>query len=72
MVEKKTFAFAFLAVFVFMTYYIWANNDSYAQTILGDGFQGILFYYASNPLNLLFIFTLIEINKGSVNHIRNL
>lgn len=68
MVDKKTFAYSFVGLFILLTYYLWKNNDIVAQTIANDGIIGIFWYFISNASYVFLLVSLImfntEVNLG--------
>lgn len=69
--EKKTFAIIFVISFIFLTYYLWQNNDNVAQIIIKDGLRGVLWYFLSNA-NYVLILISIMILETNVNYLRRL
>jgi len=61
--DKKTFSYGFLIFFLFVTIYIYMNNDSVASIIAGNGFNGIFWYILTNPAYILIIITIFMLNR---------
>ena len=62
MIDKKTFAYSFVIGFIFLTWYLYSNNDSVASIIANDGFQGIFWYIVSNPAYILLFISIYALN----------
>lgn len=69
--ERRTFAIVFVIAFIFLTYYLWQNNDYIAQVIIMNGLHGVFWYFISNA-NYVLILISIVVLETNVNFFRRL
>jgi len=61
--DKRTFSFIFLGIFIFATWYFYDNNDSIAQIISHNGIEGIFWYFISNFSYILILISIFLLNR---------
>ena len=69
--DKKHFAYIFVAYIIALSFYTYYNNETIVSTISGNGLQGIVYYFFANPAYVLLMATLLILNKDT-NFIRNI
>lgn len=68
--DKRQFAYLFVAYVVILTIYTFYNNEKIVATINNDGMTGFLYYFISNPAYVLLFISIAFFNR-EVNIIRN-
>lgn len=63
MLDKKTFTWIFFGFLIFLTYYLYNNNDQIAQIIANNGIQGIFWYFISNPSYIMILISIYLLNR---------